>query len=77
MIRATVYRYWRKPKASCNWCPRIEFAYGQDGILICMAENNRGEIFEKLRALGFKSEEILDPFGEVEVTPSQFKSIKL
>lgn len=70
---AFVFSFFRKPKPSCNWCPRLEFGFDGKGNFLGLTRNQLGNMAFKLRDEGYF---VFDLFGWIEVSTSTFKYLE-
>jgi hypothetical protein len=85
-MRILIQRFWRVPKPSCNWCPRITLAIAQDAFAsgeswygqIPDGHNMTREQIKKYleERLAVEVSDVEELFGEIEVSKKQFKTME-
>lgn len=82
-MTAIIQRFWREPKPSCNWCPRITYAIIPDASLGCpVLEIPNGQNMLNSEILTFINARfpsvtgVQEFFSELELTKKQFKRLE-
>ena len=82
-MKAIIQRFWREPKPSCNWCPRVTFVLvlwdNKDSSCIEVPDGHnmtKQEVIAYVnQRLNCNVTDLIEFLSEIEVTKKQFRTM--